>query len=964
MSHAIKSKKLFWFLILAGLLLAAPQALLAPAGGPAADTLVINEFVTANQAGPTDEDGELSDWIEIYNPQDRPVSLAGWSLTDEPGQPDKWSFPDVTLGSRAYLLVFASGKNRTGPQLHTNFKLNHTGEFLGLYNTLEGQFVDKISPGYPRQFTDVAYGRYPLRPNSAASDLAFGYLAAATPGQPNVESPLWQGLTAPVEFSRQRGFFETPFTLELSTTTPGATIRYTTDGSAPTATHGTLYTGPLAISATTLLRAVAIKPNFRPAPVSTHTYIFIDDVPAQPDTPPGFPQSWGGYKGALVAADYEMDPDITGHPRYGSQLKGALTAIPTLSLVTDMQSFHDLYANSRRRGRAWERPVSVEFFDPQGREPGFQIDAGVRIQGELGRAPYMPKHGFRLFFRSDYGAAKLNYPFFSDSPIEEFDTLVLRGGVNRSYAGYPKREEEIRRTTYTRDEWLRASQIAMSGSGSRGRFVHLYLNGLYWGLYNVVERPDEDFMAAYFGGTKEDWQAISHQETVSNSSRRFKALHKLAAAGQLENPQQYALAAAYLDIPHFIDYLILNWYAGNLDWGFNNWYAGVPRQSGPIRYFVWDGERTWFDGAEIYMELDEYLDRPNLVKPLLAALLENPDFRMALADRLYLHLFNNGALAQANAQARWQSINKGIEQAVIAESARWGDTRFDSPLTQADWFRARDDVLAQMENNNDLLIELARKAGYYPNLDPPHFNRQSGPVASGFNVTMSAAAGQIYYTTDGSDPRLAVTGEVSAQAKQYRQPLVITATTQIKARARQADAWSALNQAVFRVGQSTSYPLQITELMYNPPGGDDYEFIELKNTGLVELPLAGASFEGINFAFPAHTEPLPPGQVLVLARNPSAFARQYPGVPVAGVYEGQLSNQGENITLSDPHGNLLLSLEYDDANGWPLSADGRGDSLVLVHPHQNPNQADNWRASAAPNGSPGADEPQIYSRHR
>jgi hypothetical protein len=632
-------------------------------------------------------------------------------LSDDPGQPEKWTFPAITLGSHEYLLVFASGKDRkptqAGAELHANFKLGQKGEFLGLD---AGQVASAPAcydgNEFPQQFQDVSFG---------CSVEEFGYLAP-TPGQPNDEALVWAGLTAPVRFSQERGFYQAPVALELATTTPGASIRYTTDGSTPTETHGAVYDGPIVVSATSSVRAVAFKPGFRAAPAAAHTYIFLDQVLRQPKEPPGFRQTWGAFEGAPVAADYEMDPDVVNDPRYRDVIEEALKSVPTMSIVTDRASFHELYANPRQKGRDWERPASVEFFNAPGNQPGFQINAGLRIQGELGRLEMMPKHAFRLFFRSEYGAARLEYPLFLNSPVDEFDTLTLRSGVNESYAGWPESDQTW--AAYTRDEWLRASQIAMSGVGSHGIFVHLYLNGLYWGLYNVVERPDDAFMASYFGGQKEDWQSINHGETLSHSSQRFKTLHSLAAEGQLQDPEKYAAIQEYLDVHQFIDYLILNWYAGNLDWAFNNWYAGVQTSAGPVRYFAWDGERTWYDGAEIDMGLDEYNGQPNLVKPLFEALLENPDFRSELADRLYLHLFNDGALSDANSQARWTSINAVIEQAIIAESARWGDTREEIPITQDDWFRARDDVLAQMEGNAERLIDLAREAGYYPAIDP------------------------------------------------------------------------------------------------------------------------------------------------------------------------------------------------------------------------------------------------------
>jgi hypothetical protein len=934
---------------------------------------LINEFVAANQTGITDQDGDRADWIEIYNPARHAISLAGWSLTDDPQEPDKWTFPDVWLGGHEYLLIFASGKDRKpaqpGAELHTSFRLDQGGEFLGLYNILERQFASTAawSAGieFPEQLADVSYGRRSCQTGTSGDQAAHVYMATPTPGQPNDETLCWTGLVAPVRFGQEHGFYQTPFALELSTTTPGATIRYTTDKSEPTETHGTIYAGPIDVARTTVIRAVAFKPSFRASSIDTHTYIFLDEVLAQPADPPGFRATWGAYEDSPVIADYEMDPEVVNDPRYKGLIKEALQSIPTVSIVTSMQNLHDLYANPRQKGRDWERPASIEYFNAPHHRQGFQVNAGLRIQGELGRLEIIPKHAFRLFFRSEYGATRLEYPLFPDSPVQEFDTFVLRSGVNRSYAGWPDSDQKP--TTYTRDEWLRASQIAMSGAGAHGAFVHLYLNGLYWGLYNVVERPDEAFISSYlYQGN--DWQAISHGETLSHSSERFRALHELAREGRLGDPERYATIKTYLDIPQFADYLILNWYAGNLDWAFNNWYAGVQRTSGQVRYFVWDGERTWYDGAEIYMGMDEYNGQPNLIKPLFEALLESPDFRIVLADRLYEHLFNDGALCDAVAQARWIAINNVVEQAIVGESARWGDTREDTPITQEDWREARDDVLAQMESNAAKLIREARQAGYYPPIDPPTFGQRGGKVATGFTLALSVPspqAGTIYYTTDGSDPRHPGTGTVSSSAHRYTGPLVLTSTAQVKARVLGEAAsdplaeqtWSALNEAVLTIGDETSSPLRITEIMYNPVGGDDYEFIEVKNVGNLDLNLANVSFEGIAFTFPAVVQPLAPGDLMVLVRNPTAFAQRYPGVPIGGVYDGRLSNKGEQISLKSAQGQVLAQVRYDDRSGWPTAPDGRGYSLVLADLAGDPEDPKSWRASADINGSPGEDEP-------
>ncbi len=948
---------LFWFILLAGFLFGLNWLLTKPTG-PDSSNLIINELMVANNTGLADQDGYYSDWIELYNRSDQPLNLSGWSLTDDPQQPQKWSFPNLSLGSHQYLLVFASGKDRrTGPELHTNFKLNRKGEFLGLYNVLENRLMDSLSPEYPPQLPDTSYGR-------TAETGPFYFLANPTPGQPNDTSLAWAGRVAPVNFSAARGFYDQPLSLQLNTDTPEAVIRYTTDGRPPTETAGLLYSGPIPIDRTTLVRAAAFEPGLLPSPVDTHSYLFFNNILAQSNQPPGFPGNWGTHAvnydghtiGEPVQADYEMDPEIVNHPNYGPTLPAALTALPSLSLVTEAHNFM-IYANPRMKGLNWERPVSVEWLDPTGQTENFQINAGIRIQGGASRWEFIPKHSFRLFFRDAYGTPTLNFPLFAGSPVTAFDTLVLRAGSDRSYAGHPENDQHL--TTYTRDQWLRDSQIAMSGWGVHGAFAHVYLNGLYWGLYNLVERPDDAFMSAYFGGNRADWFVVNHSGALSGSADRFEEMLRLAEAGGLADPKKYLTFQAYLDVTEFVDYLILEWYAGNTDWPQNNWFASVRNPDGQVRYLAWDGEMTWVNGAKLNLGQTNAVGLRNTVKPLFEALIEAPDFKLLLADRLYHHLFNNGALTDANARARWQALSQVVEPAIPAESARWGDTRYESPITPADWRRANEAVLAQMEGNAANLIAQARVLGYYPPIDPPAFNRPEGVLEAGYQLALTPppqAGVSLYYTTDGSDPRQPLTGAVAPTAQRYTGPIVLTDTVTLKTRTFISDTWSALAEAEFNVVAPKKGRLAITEVMYNPTDGNNYEFIELQNVGEGPVELAGVTFdEGVTFTFPPSTPPLASGQRAVLAHNQAAFSERYPGVVISGEFQGKLANQGEKLTLRDSAGEALISFSYDDENGWPLSPDGKGDSLVIVDPLADPANPQNWRASLYLNGSPGAE---------
>lgn len=306
----------------------------------------------------------------------------------------------------------------------------------------------------------------------------------------------------------------------------------------------------------------------------------------------------------------------------------------------------------------------------------------------------------------------------------------------------------------------------------------------------------------------------------------------------------------------------------------------------------------------------------------------------------------------------------------MASRLAGGDTVIRPAVSRDDWLQGTAFVLSQMKNNSAKLISQARELGYYPNIDPPIFSQHGGLIEPGFSLTMSLplvdepVEGIIYYTTDGSDPRTQITGAIAPGAKTYSAPLILTQTTQVKARlwvhdpaaSETGSSWSALHEATFNVVEP-DISLEITEIMYNPLDEEQYEFIELSNSGESEVNLANIAFtEGIRYTFPATVPPLAPGKSVILVADSTAFAARYPDVPILGVYEGQLSNQGERITLIDATGRTIFSVEYDDENEWPLSADGQGDSLILVEAGSDPNHPISWRASGKLNGTPGVNE--------
>lgn len=397
----------------------------------------------------------------------------------------------------------------------------------------------------------------------------------------------------------------------------------------------------------------------------------------QGPAPAGFPATWGVREGRPVPADYEIDPEITGPPASREALLQGLQALPSLMLELEVADLfgaeRGLYAHPLETGSDWERPASVEIVFPGGTGP-VRSPAGVRIQGGWNRRPEeSPKHSFRLVFRKRYGAGKLNFPLFGPGGAQEFDELILRAGCNNTWLHWSA--EERRRGDYLRDQWMRDTHTAMGHGAARGWFVHLYLNGLYWGLYNLTERPSGPFVASRFGGKPGDYDVRNASNLLEGDDVAWKELVGLAQAG-LEDPDRYTRAARLLDVPAFADFMLLNLYGANADWdGASNWYAARRRRpTGPFQFLVWDGERTLENPQDSALAQDASESPTGLFQQFR----RNPAFRRTFAARARQHLTGSGALTPGPAAARFRALAESIETAVVVESARWGDYRRDA----------------------------------------------------------------------------------------------------------------------------------------------------------------------------------------------------------------------------------------------------------------------------------------------
>ncbi|HKX63221.1 MAG TPA: lamin tail domain-containing protein, partial [Verrucomicrobiae bacterium] len=982
----------------------------------------INEIATANLNGLRDEDNEAQDWVELFNTSSNAVSLAGWGLTDDEDEPTKWVFPAVSIGARGYLVIFCSGKDRkpttAGSRLHTNFKLTADGEFLGLFNAeIPRELISSFAP-YPNQRNNYSYGYDPQD--------QLRYFQTPTPGTANGASTI-TGVVADTKFSHKRGFYEAPFSLSITCATPGVTIRYTTNGSAPTATAGLIYASPVAVAGTKIVRAAAFKTGLLPSDVDAQTYLFPEDIIRQPDeiAPAGWPAQKKANGGGQNY-DYGMDPQIVNNATWAPLIKDSLQSVPTYSLVMDIAEFSSIYSNPGGDTITWERPASLELIYADDTE-GFQANCGVRIRGGFSRSQDNPKHAFRIFFRQEYGLSKLNYPVFGPTGASSFDKFDLRTFQNYSWAF-----QGDARMMCVRDVSSRDAQLTMNGLSTRGNFCHLYINGVYWGLYNTEERPEAAFAESYLGGDADDYDVIKQLDgyisgATDGNTAAWIRLWQAATNGFANDTDYFRIQGLnvdgtpnpgyenLLDVPNLIDYMLVILYGGNLDAPIsnflgndspNNWYGFRDRtgEQGGFRFVSHDAEHTllnvnedrtgivdlsgsggqygviqsdWTCGNPLTQVVNGSHNPATAVNDarqrstpqyVWFRLHQNAEFRMAAADRIQKHLFNGGPLSVEGMRASLLARSNELFRPIIAESARWGDAKVGTPFTRDTWRSAFATVWNSfVPGRTGALLNQLRADGLFPNVNAPSFNSYGGVVSNGFAffMTNNNAGGVLYYTLDGTDPRVRG-GNVSAAASAYTPgtPIIINFPTTIRARVRNGAIWSAVTEATFYPVQNFG-GLRFTEIMYNPPNfgttpSDDVEFLELKNVGSQVLDIGGLTFtDGITFTFTNRAR-IQPGQVIVLARNSTGFAAKYPGVAIYGIYTGRLDNGGELLTLSTPFGSPVVAAEYKDSGRWPVTADGFGFSLVPrgSAASANPSNPAYWRASTNPGGSPGMDDPE------
>ena len=596
-----------------------------------------------------------------------------------------------------------------------------------------------------------------------------------------------------VIFDHVGGFYTEPFDLNLNVPDESYSIVYTIDGSNPqtslTVKNGgknvTIKVDPKSDVDRPTTPCYIVRASLKNDSISfplTQTYVFLSEVIKQTNPGGGFPNS--------NVNDQIIDLDMNSTVSSNEDLIDALKDIPSISIVTDLRNLFStetgIYVNALYNGPDWERFCSVELLNPNG-EMGFSINCGLSIRGGWSRHGNYPKHGFHLEFKSKYGPGKIKYPLFGDEGVKKFDKIDLRCEQNFSWNNKDNRQS----STYIRDVFARDTQRDLDQPYTRSRFYHLYLNGMYWGLYQSQERVDEHYCQDYFNGEEEDYDVIKvndinyskfQVEAKQGKFDSWQKIYELCQKGFESDKNYYALEGkdvngnsngekVLVNIDNLIDYMLIIIYTGDYDAPCtitrnnqpNNFYAIDNRNdknSGFI-FFNYDAESIllydkldfgWFnvDGLNINrVDIDMNIDgqEPTVTdfhpQWLHYKLTANYKYRKRVSDRVHKTFFNNGVFTPEAVTERFRKRVEEINKAIIAESARWGDAQSQPLLTKNDWENEVDKLYNKyFPNRTDIVInQLIEAKLFFPN---DYVGVENYQNVSAINVYPNPTNGFIY----------------------------------------------------------------------------------------------------------------------------------------------------------------------------------------------------------------------------
>lgn len=582
--------------------------------------LIVNEIAAVNRTGATASDGERYDFVELYNTAEEPVSLAGYRLSDKKSFDKAVALPAVTLPAGGYFTVYCGADEERyaekSGEMFVTFGLSRRGETLYLF-TDDGVVTDSLSSG--RLDDGQSCGRALSNPDTVS------YFFTATPGAANPQT----GNTAPVAtpvFSHDSGYLEAG--TAVSITCSAGTIHYTTDGSTPTESSP-VYTGPITVNETVTIRAKAFCEGAMPSDDISGSYIV-------------------GTRHTLPVMFLSTDPANLFDEQTG--------------IFADGPGYTETFPHTGANyWKDWERPVHVEYVDENG-QAQLAFNAGIKVFGQYSRAQDQKSVSINL--RDKYGLTEVCYPFFGDSATNVYSSLVLRN------AGQDISSAHIRDALTAE---IVKNQMDLDIMDYQP--VVVYINGEYWGLYDLREKISESYVANRTGADEDEVDLIKGNGNVLNGSiDDYKALLDYVETHDLTDEEAYRRVCDWVDTDELINYWICESFFNNTDTGNIKFYR--TKSDGKWRWVLFDMDWALSPSTYQWNMIEEIVNPTGhgvgkmFSTVLMRGLMSNTDFRDRFITQ-YVHLLNT-TFNSDRMVAILDDLIAEIRPEMEAHIARWG----------------------------------------------------------------------------------------------------------------------------------------------------------------------------------------------------------------------------------------------------------------------------------------------------
>jgi hypothetical protein len=493
-----------------------------------AQSLKINEFQTKNVSTIADNYMEFDDWIEIANISGLDINLNGYYITDDLARTTRFQFSstdnELVVPAHGYLLLWADDNNNQGHK-HLNFNISSKGGVIALFSPTD-QLIDSVN--YRQQYLDISYGRIPGTPN------AWKYFQIPTPESEN-NTPAYKGVLDPPAPNVKPGFYNAPIQLGLNPARTGDSIFYATNNSVPTLSSFP-YENPLSLNKTQVINAIDAK---------------------------------SGY--------------VSSTPYSGLYLFRPVFALPAMGVLTDSLNLFGPAGIYTNYDEPWEKYCRINYFENG--NLAAEAHAGLRIQGAS--STFMPKKGFRFFFRGDYGTPEFNYPVFGSGNVQSFQKLVVKPGYDDDMT--------MDIGTLLRDPLALELWKKTGGLNQQSSFIILFLNNQYWGIYNLRESVDDNFIKAHTNLVNFDLVRLRNEgpDLEYGTLKEWSAMYDMAINSDLSVPGNYQKLADVLDMDEFANLMAFVQCTVYYSWG---WGISMYRDiQAPAKWHlsIWDADRAF-----------------------------------------------------------------------------------------------------------------------------------------------------------------------------------------------------------------------------------------------------------------------------------------------------------------------------------------------------------------------------------